>query len=120
GPASRRVRGSVGERSHPTEPTTEYRSNPELEVEETDQLQSPAPGWTVIVTRVIEENGSEREQTWTVRYLARREILEVHPCKIPGTSVECPEPTTTTTLPPETVPPPPPPGEGEGGGNGGG
>jgi hypothetical protein len=104
GPAARRVRASVGERSNPTEPTIEYRPNPELDVEETDQIQSPAPGWTVIVTRVIEENGSEREESWTVRYLARREILEVHPCKIPGTIEPCPEPTTTTTtLPPDTT-----------------
>lgn len=107
GPDARRVRGSIGERFNPTEPTTEYRPNPELEVEETDQLQSPAPGWTVIVTRVIEEGGAEREETWTVRYLARREILEVHPCKMPDSSQECPEPTTTTTFPPETTTLPP-------------
>lgn len=110
GPAARQVRGSIGERSNPTEPTIEYRANPELEVDETDQVQSPAPGWTVTVTRVITENGSERTQTWSVRYLARREILEVHPCKMPGATEECPEPTTTTTLPPDTttttLPPP--------------
>lgn len=118
GPDARRVRGSIGDRFNPTEPTTEYRSNPELEVEETDQLQSPAPGWTVIVTRVIDEGGAEREETWTVRYLARREILEVHPCKIPGSSQECPAPSTTTTFPPDTTTFPPdttpPPGEGGG------
>jgi vancomycin resistance protein YoaR len=121
GPDARRVRSSVGERFNPTEPTTEYRANPNLEVEETDQLQSPAPGWTVIVTRVIEHGGTEREQSWTVRYLARREILEVHPCKVPGTTQECPEPTTTTTFPPETTTTFPPettttPPAGEGGG----
>ncbi|HVR33547.1 MAG TPA: VanW family protein [Acidimicrobiia bacterium] len=108
GPNARRVRGSIGDRFNPTEPTTEHRPNPELEVEETNQLQSPAPGWTVVVTRVIEQNGAERMETWTVRYLARREILEVHPCKMPGATVECPEP-TTTTLPPETTTTPPPP-----------
>ena len=106
GPGARVVRASVGERFNPTEPTTEYRPNPELEVDETDQLQAPAPGWTVIVTRVISEGGAEREETWTVRYLARREILEVHPCKMPGTTETCPEPTTTTTFPPETTLPP--------------
>ncbi|MEX1003860.1 MAG: VanW family protein [Acidimicrobiia bacterium] len=103
GSDARRVRGSIGDRFNPTEPTTEFRPNPGLEVEETDQLQSPAPGWTVIVTRVIEEDGTEHEETWTVRYLPRREILEVHPCKMPDTTQECPEPTTTTTFPPETT-----------------
>lgn len=110
GPGARRVEGSIGSRFNPTEPTTEFRPNPELEVDETDQLQSPAPGWTVIVTRVINENENNREETWTVRYLARREILEVHPCKMPGATQECPEPTTTTvegettTTPPEQEP----------------
>jgi len=98
GTEARRVRANVSDRFNPTEPTTEYRPNPELEVDETNQLQSPGQGWTVIVTRTIEVNGSETEQTWTVRYLARREILEVHPCKMPGATEECPEPTTTTTV----------------------
>lgn len=98
GPNARHVRGEVSGRFNPTEPTTEYRPNPELEVDETNQLQSPGPGWTVTVTRTIEVNGSETAQTWTVRYLARREILEVHPCKMPDATTECPEPTTTTTV----------------------
>ncbi|MEX1043130.1 MAG: VanW family protein, partial [Acidimicrobiia bacterium] len=106
GPAARRVRGSIGGRFNPTEPTIEYRANPELEVDETDQVQSPAPGWSVTATRVISENGAEREQTWTVRYLARREILEVHPCKMPDATEECPEPTTTTTTTTTTTAPP--------------
>jgi len=111
GPAARRVRASVGERFNPTEPVTEYRANPELEVDETEQIQAPAPGWTVIVTRIVGENGTEREQTWTVRYLARRGILEVHPCKMPDATEECPEPTTTTTtVPPDTTTTAPPGG----------
>lgn len=103
GPMARRVRASRGERYNPTEPRIEYRANPELDVEETKQLQSPAPGWTITVTRVIEHAGTEREQMWTVRYLARREIIEVHPCKMPEATEECPEPTSTTTLPPDTT-----------------
>ncbi len=103
GPAARRVRSELSDRFNPTEPTTEYRANPELEVDQTRRIQSPGSGWTVIVTRFIEQNGVETEETWTVRYLARREILEVHPCKMPGAVEECPEPTTTTTLPPDTT-----------------
>ncbi|MFP5333129.1 MAG: VanW family protein, partial [Acidimicrobiia bacterium] len=105
GPAARRVRAEVSGRFNPTEPTTEYRPNPELDVDETNQLQSPASGWTVIVTRWIEQDGVETEQTWTVRYLARREILEVHPCKMPEATEECPDPTSTTvtTVPESTT-----------------
>ncbi|MDX1448374.1 MAG: VanW family protein, partial [Acidimicrobiia bacterium] len=96
GPQARRVRALVSDRFSFTEPTIEYRPNPELEVDETKRVQSPGPGWTVTVTRIIEQNGTETEQTWRVRYIARREILEVHPCKMPDATEECPEPTTTT------------------------
>jgi hypothetical protein len=103
GPDARRVRSELSDRFNPTEPPTEYRANPNLEVDQTRRVQSPGSGWTVIVTRIIERGGVETEETWTVRYLARREILEVHPCMMPEATEECPEPTTTTTLPPETT-----------------
>jgi hypothetical protein len=102
GPEAKVVRGSVSDRTDFTQPTTEYRPNPELAPDEQVETQSPREGWTVVVTRVIERGGSETEQTWTVRYLAQRQILEVHPCKVPNSGVTCP---TTTTLPPTTVPP---------------
>lgn len=105
GPNARRVSGSVSERTNFTEPTTEYRGNPELAVDEQNETQSPRQGWTVTVKRVIEQAGGVRENTWTVRYLAQRQILEVHPCKVPGTSTPCPTTTTTTTTPPTTLPP---------------
>ncbi len=102
GPGAKRVRGSVSERTDFTEPTTEYRPNPELTPEEQVETQSPREGWSVVVTRTIEQSGSESEQRWTVRYLPQRQILEVHPCKIPNSGITCP---TTTTVPPTTVPP---------------
>ncbi|HSJ27409.1 MAG TPA: VanW family protein, partial [Acidimicrobiia bacterium] len=110
GPDARRVRAEVSERSNFTEPTIEYRANPELEVEQTRRVQSPSQGWTVTVKRFIERAGTTHEEQWTVRYLARREILEVHPCMVPGAGVECPEPTTTTTFPEETTTTAPPEG----------
>lgn len=102
GPEAKVVRSSVSDRTDFSQPTTEYRPNPELAPDEQVETQSPREGWTVIVTRVIEQGGSETEQTWTVRYLAQRQILEVHPCKVPNSGITCP---TTTTLPPTTVPP---------------
>jgi vancomycin resistance protein YoaR len=101
GPDARVVRGSVSDRTDFTEPTTEYRPNPEVTPGEQVETQSAREGWTVIVTRVIEQGGSETEQRWTVRYLPQRQILEVHPCEVPNSGITCP---TTTTLPPTTVP----------------
>ena len=101
GPDAKRIRGSVSDRTDFTEPTTEYRPNPELTPEEQVETQSPREGWTVIVTRTIEQGGSETDQRWTVRYLPQRQILEVHPCNVPDSGITCP---TTTTLPPTTVP----------------
>lgn len=101
GADAKRIRGSVSDRTDFTEPTTEYRPNPELTPEQQVETQSPREGWTVVVTRTIVEGGSETEQRWTVRYLPQRQILEVHPCNVPDSGIPCP---TTTTLPPTTVP----------------
>ncbi len=102
GPSARVVRGSVSERTDFTEPTIEYRPNPELTPEEQVETQRPREGWTVSVTRAIEQSGSETEERWTVRYLPQRQILEVHPCKVPEANITCP---TTTTAPPATTTP---------------
>ncbi len=97
GPSARRVSSQVSGRYNFTEPTVEYRANPEFEVDQEEQVQSSRQGWSVTVTRTIEEGGESTEQQWVVRYLARREIIEVHPCKVPDAEEECPEPTTTTS-----------------------
>lgn len=103
GPSARVVRGSVSERTDFTEPGTEYRPNPELTPGTQVETQRPREGWTVVVTRTIEQAGDVSEQRWVVRYLAQRQILEVHPCEVPDSGVTCP---TTTTLPPTTTVPP--------------
>ena len=105
GPVALHVKGDVSERHNVTEPgDTQYRANPELGVDEQDRVQSPAEGWTVSVTRTILRGGTEtvEEQRWVVRYRPQVEIIEVHPCKVPGTSVACPT-TTTTTIPTTTT-----------------
>lgn len=110
GPAARRVAASVSGRYNPTEPTTEYRPNEELEVDEEVRVQTPRPGWSVTVTRTISSGGEETSEEWVVRYIAQREIIEVHPCRMPDaeegscpttttTSTSIPEETTTTTAP---------------------
>ena len=113
GPEALHVRGETSERTAFTDPGEPvYRPNPELGVDEQDQTQTEAQGWSVTVTRTILRGGTEQveQQTWNVRYSPQFAVYEVHPCKVPGTSVACPttttttEPTTTTTTTP-TAPP---------------
>ncbi len=106
GPNARVVSSTTSSRFSPTEPTTEIRAAVDpIEVDEQRVLQKPAPGWTVKVTRTITQNGVETVNEWTVRYLAKREIIEVHPCMIPDSEITCPttttnsSTTTTTTIP---------------------
>jgi vancomycin resistance protein YoaR len=108
GPAALHVKGETSERLNITEPDEPLiRANPEFGLNQSQQVQAAADGWTVNVTRRIfdaTETELLAEQTWVVRYRPQRQITEVHPCKVPGTAVACPTTTTTTTAPP---PPPP-------------
>lgn len=102
GSAARHVRGDRSERRDFTDPPGPlYRPNPDLGVEDQRRIQSAAQGWSLTVTRTITQGGETTTQTWPVRYLARQEILEVHPCQVPNATVTCP--TTTTTSVPETT-----------------
>ncbi|MFP3913851.1 MAG: VanW family protein [Actinomycetota bacterium] len=104
GPDARQVRGNRSDRydfREPPEP--EYRPNPDLEVDESRQLQGPREGWSVLVTRTITTGDEETVEEWPVRYLPQREIIEVHPCRVPDTEETCPTTTTTTTVPETTT-----------------
>lgn len=107
GPEARHVEGTVSDRFAHTEPPSPlYEANPDLEVDQQIQRQGEREGWSVTVTRRILRGGTElvEEREWVVRYLPQRAIYQVHPCMVPGTSVECPPPpTTTTTAPPTTT-----------------
>src|SRR5690606_14325132 len=115
GPNARVVEATVSERQNFREPPApRYEADASLGVDQTVTVQSPAQGWTVVVTRRILVGGQEVEkQTWNVVYRPQQAIYRVHPCKVPGTSTACP--TTTTSPPPST----PPPSEGGGGGGDG-
>ena len=116
GPEALLVSGEVSERYALTEPSEpRYVGNPELGVDEEDETQTEAGGWSVTVTREI-RRGDELidTQEWIVRYAPRFAVIEVHPCKVPGGGVACPTttttttttttiPTTTTTMPPATT-----------------
>jgi vancomycin resistance protein YoaR len=126
GPDALHVRWDRSDRYNITPPgDPEYRPNPNLGVDQQDQVQDEAEGWSIDVIRRILKGGEEviSEETWPVRYRPQKAIIEVHPCKVPGTSTPCPTttttttttttlPSTTTTAPPETTTTPPPEGGG--------
>ncbi len=105
GPDAHWVEGEVSDRFEFRDPPNPvYRANPELDVERQVETQSAREGWSVNVVRRIQRAGTEliEEQEWLVVYSPRFAVIEVHPCKMPGTSVTCPT-TTTTTIPPTTT-----------------
>lgn len=105
GPDALHVKGEVSDRYSITDPPSpEYRPNPDLDVDAQHVVQSPTEGWTVTVTREI-YRGTDllEQQEWVHRYRPHTEIIEVHPCKVPGSDVSCPTTTTTTTTVPTTT-----------------
>ena len=90
GPAARAVTAQVSERFDQTNPPEPLRrADPGLEVGEEKRKQSARSGWSVRVTRTIDQAGRKTIQKWNVKYLPRREIVEVHPCVLADA---CPEP----------------------------
>jgi vancomycin resistance protein YoaR len=81
GDDARVVSARVSERvDQSAPPDTLYRGNPELGLDEVDQLQSAEEGWTVRVTRTIRQGEDSTNHIRNVRYIPRREIIEMHPC----------------------------------------
>ena len=104
GPDAVHIMGDRSERfDHREPPATEYRANSELEIDEQVVVQSPADGWSLTVTRTSTIDGETTTEEWLVRYLARQEIIEVHPCQVPEDPEACPTTTTSTTS--TTTPP---------------
>lgn len=105
GPDALQVKGEVSDRYNVTQsPSPEYRPNPDLDVDEQHVVQSPTEGWSVTITREIYRGTQLLEkQEWVHRYRPHTEIIEVHPCKVPGSSQSCPTTTTTTTTTPTTT-----------------
>ena len=105
GANARWIEGEVSERFNFRDPSNPvYRPNPDLDVDRQVETQSAREGWSVNVVRRIFRAGTEllEEQEWLVVYSPRFAVIEVHPCKMPGTSVACPT-TTTTTIPATTT-----------------
>ncbi len=133
GSEARIVTAEVSDRFAVREPQEpRYRANPDLGVDSQVTVQGSASGWTITVVRTITVGGAEDVSEWNVVYSPRQQIIEVHPCKVPDTEVECPQPSTTVTEPPATTVPSTPDtteattpptttgGDGDGDGDGGG
>ena len=81
GPQARVVSAMLSERTDEREPPeTLYRANPELAPGEAEEIQTAKVGWTVKVTRTIRQGEEAQNRIWTVRYIPRQEIVEMHPC----------------------------------------
>ena len=81
GPDARVVSARVSDRVEQlAPPDTLYRGNPELGLDEVDQLQTAEEGWTVTVTRTIQQGEESTRHVRNVRYIPRQEIIEMHPC----------------------------------------
>ena len=86
GPQARRITAEVSDRFRWTGPPAPLmRANPQLAVGQVKRKQSARAGWSVLVTRTIDQAGRKTIQEWNVRYLPRREINEVHPCVLTDT-----------------------------------
>ena len=89
GPRARVVTAAVSDRFDQVDPPrTLTRGNPALAYDEANRVQTARTGWTVRVTRTIDRGGSKTIQRWSVWYVPRREIIEVHPCALSGS---CPD-----------------------------
>ena len=81
GPGARVVTAELSERLNVTSPPAPlYRYNPDLGVDERNNLQPAMDGWTMKVIRTVEQNGKRDVDRWEVRYLPLQAIVEVHPC----------------------------------------
>ena len=89
GPRARVVSATVSDRYNELDPpVSKTRRNSDLGYDERRIVQSAAKGWTVRVTRTVDQAGRQSVRNWTVRYVPKRQIVEVHPCAL---SDSCPE-----------------------------
>ena len=86
-----------GERTNPEEYETVYVSADDEEELDLDpgqekQVQSGINGFTQTVTRVIKhpDGTTEREKTWSWRYVTQDKKIAVHDCMVTGEPVNCP------------------------------
>ena len=81
GDQARVVTADVSRRiNRTTPPKPLYRPNSQLRTDQTKYLQPAIDGWTVRISRTINQGGKQTVQLWGVQYSPLRAIIEVHPC----------------------------------------
>ena len=73
------VVAEAGERTNPTKPETQRKSNPDLPPGQERVTQEGAPGFDIVVTRIIRQDGEESSHRFFTRYKAQPKIIEVGP-----------------------------------------
>lgn len=112
----RTVHAETGPRTNPTNFEQQRKENPAMEPGQERVVQHGAPGFDIIVWRIITRDGQETRQRFFTRYKPEPEIIEVGPAPSPSPSVSpSPEPDDgrprrprETATPPPTASPPPP------------
>jgi vancomycin resistance protein YoaR len=110
------VTAEAGERTNPTQPEDKREANPDLPPGAERVKQEGAPGFDIVVTRIITKDGESTSQRFFTRYKAQPRIVEVgpgqpSPSPTPGASGSPPpratgEPRQPATPPPVATPPP--------------
>lgn len=107
GPNARIITADVSDRFGFRDPPSPlYRGDPSIPPGDQKESQSPLQGFSVKVTRTIEQAGQTSTQEWTVVYSPRRQIILVNPCELDEncpTTTTTPTTTETTTTTPETT-----------------
>ena len=81
GDRSRVVTAEISGRSNITPPPPPlFRANPDLAIGMRNHLQPAVNGWTMTITRRVEQEGRRTVKQWVVWYAPLRAIIEVHPC----------------------------------------
>ncbi len=85
------VERTLGARSNFAAPVTKHEANAEVIPGTERVLSNGSQGWSVSCSRIITyPDGSQEEESWTHRYRGEVRKVQLHPCEMPGASVECP------------------------------
>ncbi len=82
GPNARIVTAEISGRYLETEPKPKYEPDPTLRPGAEVIDDDGGVGWSVRVTRLVEQAGEVTTNEWTVRYTARPILTRVHPCML--------------------------------------
>lgn len=111
------VTAEAGPQTNPTNYETKHVENPALPPGQQRVVQKGAPGFDIVVFRIITQNGDENRQRFFTRYRAQPAIVEVgpgpapcptpEPGTFPGQTTPCPSESPGQSPEPSETPEPP-------------